>query len=360
MLHRNGFGVLLIDQRDHGDSTTRTSGSRAERGIPGRARGVGLARCPGRPGDRIGILGMSFGAATTVIAGGEEPRVQAVWEDSAFGDISVAMQEYLVASGYPAFLEPGAGDHGAGHVGRRPDREEPAGRDPRLRGPVARDRPGAADTTILVAHAERLYAAAQSNGVNVGDLLDRPGRGVTRVQSSTSASSMSPGSSRFYRRPWRMTCILVRMSDLGIVEVVEALLPDRDAVEAMTWAERQHLLGELTRSARMIEAATLDVVDIVDRSGEHRADGHLTARAWLAAVTNEAQVTCSRRVRIARALRTFAQLRSMFRPGACRSGTSTRSGRRGRTHESVTTCLRRRPTRLPDRRQPRRVRVVRA
>jgi len=105
------------------------------------------------------------------------------------------------------------------------------------------------------------------------------------------------------------------MTDWGIVEQMTAPLPDRDAIEAMTFGERQVLLAELTRSARMIEAAMLDVVDIVDRCGEYRTDGHLTARAWLAAVTNEPRITCSRRVRDARALRDLAQFRSLFRNG---------------------------------------------
>ena len=47
---------------------------------------------------------MSFGAATTVIAGGEEPRVQAVWEDSSFADMGEAIRDYLTHEGYPTFL----------------------------------------------------------------------------------------------------------------------------------------------------------------------------------------------------------------------------------------------------------------
>ena len=43
----------------------------------------------------------------TVIAGGEEPRVRAVWEDSSFADMGEAIRDYLTHEGYPTFLEPG-------------------------------------------------------------------------------------------------------------------------------------------------------------------------------------------------------------------------------------------------------------
>ena len=88
MLHRNGFGVLLMDQRDHGDSDDEDL--RFAAGIEEYLDVLGAWDClvaAGVPEDRIGVLGMSFGAATSVIAGGEEPRVRAVWEDSSFGDM---------------------------------------------------------------------------------------------------------------------------------------------------------------------------------------------------------------------------------------------------------------------------------
>jgi dipeptidyl aminopeptidase/acylaminoacyl peptidase len=182
MLHRNGFGVLLIDQRDHGDSDDEdlrfAGGSEEYLDVLGAwdwlaAQGV--------PATHIGILGMSFGAATTVIAGGEEPRVQAVWEDSAFGDISVAMQEYLVASGYPAFLEPGAVLMARVSSGDDLTAKSPLAEIPAYAGRSLAIVHGAADTTILVSHGERLYAAAQANGVNVGDYWIVPGAGHTRA-----------------------------------------------------------------------------------------------------------------------------------------------------------------------------------
>ena len=182
MLHRNGFGVLLIDQRDHGDSDDEdlrfAGGSEEYLDVLGAwdwlvAQGV--------PAHRIGILGMSFGAATTVIAGGEEPRVQAVWEDSAFGDITVAMREYLEASGYPAFLEPAAVIMARVTSGDDLTAKSPLAAIPAYAGRSLAIVHGAADTTILVSHGERLYEAAQANGVNVGDYWIVPGAGHTRA-----------------------------------------------------------------------------------------------------------------------------------------------------------------------------------
>ena len=182
MLHRNGFGVLLVDQRDHGDSDDEdlrfAGGSEEYLDVLGAwdwlvEQGV--------PEERIGILGMSFGAATTVIAGGEEPRVRAVWEDSAFGDISTAMREYLEFSGYPAFLEPAAV-----LMARITAGDDLTSKSPLAAIPAYADRPfaivhGTDDTTVLVSHAERIHAAADEAGVDVREYWVVPDSAHTRA-----------------------------------------------------------------------------------------------------------------------------------------------------------------------------------
>ena len=50
---------------------------------------------------------MSLGAATVLIATGEEPRVAATWEDSSYADVDVAIQAELERHGYPTFLRYG-------------------------------------------------------------------------------------------------------------------------------------------------------------------------------------------------------------------------------------------------------------
>jgi uncharacterized protein len=108
MLHRNDIAVLMIDLRDHGDSTKEdmrfAGGTEEYRDVLGawdwlRAQGV--------PEPRIGLLGFSLGAATTMIAFGQEQRVAAIWADSAYGDVGSALRTELARNGYPTILEAG-------------------------------------------------------------------------------------------------------------------------------------------------------------------------------------------------------------------------------------------------------------
>jgi dipeptidyl aminopeptidase/acylaminoacyl peptidase len=84
MLHNAGFSVFLMDLRDHGDSqgddARFAGGSEEYLDVLG---GWDWVRSQGVPETRIGLLGLSFGSITTLIAGGEEARVAAVWADSA-------------------------------------------------------------------------------------------------------------------------------------------------------------------------------------------------------------------------------------------------------------------------------------
>ncbi|HEV8489269.1 MAG TPA: alpha/beta fold hydrolase [Candidatus Limnocylindrales bacterium] len=109
MLHRNGYAVLLIDLRDHGDSTFEdgryAGGTEEYRDV--LAAWDWLRTAQGVPADRIGLLGVSLGAATVLIAAGEEAGVAATWEDSSYADIEVAIRAELTREHYPTFLERG-------------------------------------------------------------------------------------------------------------------------------------------------------------------------------------------------------------------------------------------------------------
>jgi fermentation-respiration switch protein FrsA (DUF1100 family) len=84
MLHDAGFSVLLMDLRDHGDSEGDdgrfAGGSEEYLDVLG---GWDWVAGQGVPRERIGLLGLSFGALNTIIAGAQEPGVPAVWSDSA-------------------------------------------------------------------------------------------------------------------------------------------------------------------------------------------------------------------------------------------------------------------------------------
>jgi hypothetical protein len=109
MLYRNGFSVLLMDLRDHGDSTDEdrrfAGGTEEYRDVLGAWDWLQSAHSI--PAERIGLTGISLGAATVLIASGEEPRVAATWEDSSYADIGVAIRAELARNGYPEFLEIG-------------------------------------------------------------------------------------------------------------------------------------------------------------------------------------------------------------------------------------------------------------
>ncbi len=106
MLHRNGFSVLLIDLRDHGDSTREdgrfAGGTDEYRDVLGAwdwlrsEQGIAPAS--------IGLVGISLGAATVLLAAGREPGVAAVWEDSSYADLGTAIDAELTRERYPTFL----------------------------------------------------------------------------------------------------------------------------------------------------------------------------------------------------------------------------------------------------------------
>jgi fermentation-respiration switch protein FrsA (DUF1100 family) len=114
MLHRAGFSVLLMDLRDHGDSEGddgRFSGGTEEHLDVLGAYDWLVAQ--GVPADRIGVLGMSIGSMTAIIAGGQEPGIRAVWADSAATTMDAAMGNFVVdqlgdPTGLARILVPGA------------------------------------------------------------------------------------------------------------------------------------------------------------------------------------------------------------------------------------------------------------
>jgi fermentation-respiration switch protein FrsA (DUF1100 family) len=179
MLHRRGYGVLLLDLRDHGASTIEdgryAGGTEEYRDVQGAVdwlvgRGVGSGH--------IAVLGTSMGAATAIIAGGQDERVAAVWEDSSYADMERRIAEELEQQGYPRLLAPAAvlvarlvsGDDLASHT--------VTGELANLGGRRLFITHGADDQATYVAHATDLDEAARSAGV-VTDLWIVPEAGHT-------------------------------------------------------------------------------------------------------------------------------------------------------------------------------------
>ena len=110
MLHRAGYSVVMPDLRDHGDSQIEdgryAGGSEEWRDALGAWDWLVNER--GIPAERVGMFGVSLGAATAMIATGEEPRVAALWEDSGFASIQAAVDAELRRNGFPTLLSGGA------------------------------------------------------------------------------------------------------------------------------------------------------------------------------------------------------------------------------------------------------------
>lgn len=105
MLVKDGFDVLLMDLRNHGASTV----------IDGRfAAGVleyrdvlgawDYLRERGYAAESIGLVGHSLGAATVLVAAGEEPGIQATWADSSFSNLYTTIVAELDRFGFPDFF----------------------------------------------------------------------------------------------------------------------------------------------------------------------------------------------------------------------------------------------------------------
>jgi dipeptidyl aminopeptidase/acylaminoacyl peptidase len=173
MLGRGGFSVLVIDLRDHGDSTLedgRFAGG-TEEYLDVLGAWDWLQRDRGVPAARIGLLGISLGAATTLIAAGEEPRVAAVWEDSSYADIGVAIRAELARNGYPSFLEAGGVAMARLLSGDDLASLSPLAAVRRLDGRPLFVTHGTADSRLSVDYARDLIAAVEADGGSVGSWI---------------------------------------------------------------------------------------------------------------------------------------------------------------------------------------------
>lgn len=166
MLNRHGFAVLLIDLRNHGDSTVtdgrNTAGIRESLDVLGTWDW--LRSVQGLPADRIGFYGVSFGAGSVLDAMGQEPSVAAAWEDSGFADVEIGIQDELARRGYPGILA-----FGGIMVGRLLHGVDITSLSPldavgRLDGRPIAIVHGTADTTVPVKHAHLLAAAIRAGG----------------------------------------------------------------------------------------------------------------------------------------------------------------------------------------------------
>jgi dipeptidyl aminopeptidase/acylaminoacyl peptidase len=182
MLHRAGFSVLLIDLRDHGDSTVEdgryAGGTEEYRDVLGAWDWLQTAQS--LPPDRIGLLGVSLGAATVLIASGEESGVVATWEDSSYADIGEAIRAELDRNGYPQFLETGGVTMARLISGDDLRSRSPLTAVSRMGGRRLSITHGTADERLSVEYGYQLIAAATAAGVDLDSWIV-PDAGHTRA-----------------------------------------------------------------------------------------------------------------------------------------------------------------------------------
>lgn len=165
MLHRNSFNTLLIDLRDQGDSQIedgRYAGG-TEEYLDVLGAWDWLVNNQGIAPERIGLYGTSLGAATALIAAGEEPRVAAVWEDSSYADLHVAVQAELDRNGYPTFLADSAAWIGKLIAGDDLGAFSPLKAVEKLNGRPLYVTHGGADARLSVQYADALAQAASTD-----------------------------------------------------------------------------------------------------------------------------------------------------------------------------------------------------
>ena len=109
ILHRNGFNVLMIDMRNHGESDVVSGhaafGNSEWQDVLGAWDWLAAAKQFAPP--RIGLYGVSMGAATSLIAFAQEPRVAAAFTDSAFIGVDELIDDNLTEMHFPTFLSYG-------------------------------------------------------------------------------------------------------------------------------------------------------------------------------------------------------------------------------------------------------------
>jgi uncharacterized protein len=104
MLHRHGYGILLFDLRNSGDSDGEiTTMGLLEANDVDRAVAFALAQ-PGVDADKVAVFGHSMGGATAILAAARNPQVSAVIAQSSYtsleGNVSASIRQL---TGLPAF-----------------------------------------------------------------------------------------------------------------------------------------------------------------------------------------------------------------------------------------------------------------
>jgi dipeptidyl aminopeptidase/acylaminoacyl peptidase len=161
-LSRKGFSVLMIDLRGHGQSGRARFGfGRTER-LDVRGAVDWLVARGFHPG-RIGVLGVSMGAATSIGAASEDDRIGALVADSSYAELASLVQTHWTSETHlPALFLPVTKWLGKHWFGCDIDAARPIDEIGAIRRPILLIH-GDADPIIPAQHARRLRRVAGSS-----------------------------------------------------------------------------------------------------------------------------------------------------------------------------------------------------
>jgi uncharacterized protein len=111
---RLGYNVLSIDLSDNGGDTI--GDGRSTLGFDEQYDVLGAfdyLLAQGYTPDRIGIVSISMGAASSLMAASKEPRIKAIWEDSGYSRADSVLWEQAQSAGLPPIIVPGGFAWGA-------------------------------------------------------------------------------------------------------------------------------------------------------------------------------------------------------------------------------------------------------
>lgn len=186
MLHRHGYSVFLMDLRDHGDSegddARFAGGSEEYLDVLG---GWDWVRSQGVAADHIGLLGLSFGSISAIVAGGQESQVAAVWSDSSTTRMGEGIRLFLKdqmhdGSGMSGILVPGAIVWARIIAGDDLTRFEPIDQVDAYAGRSIAFVHGADDVVLPATMATELHDRAVAAGATTPDAWIVPGAGHTQ------------------------------------------------------------------------------------------------------------------------------------------------------------------------------------
>lgn len=108
MLVKANYSVLMIDQRDHGESTIEdgkvSAGQKEWRDMVAAWNWVNETK--GVDSARIGVFGTSMGAGAVAIAFTQETAIQAAFVDTTYYDMDRIIDSELRMAGFPTILRP--------------------------------------------------------------------------------------------------------------------------------------------------------------------------------------------------------------------------------------------------------------